>query len=86
MTSTQTTVVPAIASSMMGRGSFGLCPRNDDEIMTVWYCGAWILDGQTLPLSQRPIYMGNTSAPCVHLTRQAARTCARRRELQRQGR
>lgn len=77
------TTLPAIKSSTMGRGSFGVYPRGDDQVMTVWYCGAWVLNGQTLPMSQAPVYHGNSSGPCVHTTRAAARTCARRRALAR---
>lgn len=56
-----------VESMRMGRGSYGLYPRNrDDETMLVWFCGG---------LRGGP---RDDNHPCAHSTRRAARECPRR--------
>jgi hypothetical protein len=62
-----------VRSATMADGSFGFRAAANGGVMTLWYCGVWLVHGQVVASS--PGYHGNTSGPCVHRTRAAAKRC-----------
>jgi hypothetical protein len=81
MQTTQAT--PKITSGRYAHGSYGFDANPPGTTMTLWRCGVHVHDGKLY--SRGPGYIGNTSAPCMHRTREEARECPNRAEYLRNG-
>ena len=66
------TMPPPLKCSLYADGSFGLRARAPGDLVRVWFCGVWLINGEPGP---NPGYHGNTSGPCVHTTKRAAQRC-----------
>lgn len=67
----------AITKNIFQSGSFGVFapgPNSNGKPVTIWFCGAWLVNGVKAP---QPVSMGNASTPCVHRTRAQAVKCSK---------